>query len=225
MLNLVIIMILSAMAFGTPDISELFDSFLKDTIDNQQLADGSLKTTYFNIPHRSAPGLIEPFIFSTHPTAAQITVFNIRRLRSVSKEVRIQDVSDGEDYDYSVMATALSMDIKITNLVGELSYLVGGSNKGHYLLNGNLRDLVMNVTMQTDGEYRVIPTRHIVPTTLDITVSGDDDERAIVESLASQIVGDLVTNLFHERFLANGDSSKLLEKAVRAYLVGEADYI
>lgn len=107
------------------DISKLFDSLLMDTVENQQLADGSLKTTYFNIPHRSAPGLIEPFIFSSRPTAAQITVFNIRRLRPVRKEVRCEQVWDGKDYDYNVMATAVSIDIKVTNLAGDLTTFVG----------------------------------------------------------------------------------------------------
>lgn len=208
-------------SFHTLDISTLFDSFLTDTVANHQLADGSLKTIYFNIPHRTAPGLIEPFIFSTRPTAAQITVSNIQRLRPVSKEVRHQQVWDGKDYDYNVMATSVSMDIKVTNLVGDLTFSIGNGKRGQYLLNGNLRDLVMNITMQTEGEYIVLPTRDVIPTTLDMSVSGDDQERATVESLAAQIVGDLVTNLFHEslRTSVNGDASRALENAVRASLV------
>lgn len=102
MFKIVIFIALFAMAFASSDISELFDSFLKNSIDSQQLADGSFQTTYFIIPHRSATGLIEPFIFGTRATAEQITVSNIRRLGPVLKEVRRQ--RDGE---CNVMATCI----------------------------------------------------------------------------------------------------------------------
>lgn len=221
MFKIFVFLALFAMAYASSDISQLFDSFLKDTIDNHQLADGSLQTTYFNIPHRSAPRLIEPFYFGTHATSAQIAVSNVRRLRPVEKEVRRQQVWDDEDYDYNVMATAISMDIKVTNLTGDLYNLVGDIKKGEYLLNGNLSNLVMNVTMQLEyEEYLVLTERDVIPTTLDMTVTGDEIELITVESRAAQIVGDLVTSLFSTAFRSAGSAAagKALEKGVHDLL-------
>lgn len=84
----------------------------------------------------------------------------------------------------------------------------------------------MNVTMQIEGEYLVLPTRDVLPTTLDMSVSGDGVERITVTLLAGQIVGDLVTQLFHEKFcaLVNGDVSKALENTVRAYLFDKGNH-
>lgn len=221
MFKRVVFLTLFAIAFASSEVSQLFDSFLKHTVEHQQLVDGSSQTTYFNIPHRSAPGLIEPFLFGTRATAEHITVSNIQRVSPVLKEVRRQHVSDGDDYDYTVMATTVGLDIKVTNLAGDLTTFVGDSNKGRYSLSGNLRNLVMNVTMQTEfEEYLVFAERSIVPTTSDLAVTGDDQERATVESNAAQIIGDLVTTLFSNALSASGDgdAGKALEQVVRADL-------
>ncbi|KAG4068240.1 hypothetical protein HA402_007760 [Bradysia odoriphaga] len=204
----------TAIASTDSDISTLFDTFLKDVVDSGQLADGSYQSTYFNIPHREAPGLIEPFLFGTRADSAQLTLLNVKRLRPVNKEIRRQYVSDGEDFEYSVLATAVTMDIQVRNLAGNLTNFVGNNERGEYWLNGNLQNFVMNVTMET--EYGVTPVRDIVPTIVDMIVSGSDEERTTVESLSAQIVGDLVANSFFKVFrdFANGKAGKALADAV-----------
>lgn len=204
-----------AIASTEPDLTKLFDAFLKDVIDSQQLANGSYQTTYFNIPHRTAPGLIEPFIFGTRADSTQLTVSNVNRLRPVNKETRRQQVSDGDDFDYNVLATAISMDIKVRNLAGNLTDFVLNNDKGEYSLNGDLKNFVMIVTMQT--EYGVTPERDVIPTIVgNFIVSGSVKERTTVESRSAQIVGDLVTTLFHNAFRAfvNGIAGRALLQAV-----------
>lgn len=204
-----------AVASTDPDITELLEALLKDIIDSQQLADGSYQTTYFNIPHRRAPGLIEPFLFSTRANSEQLTVLNVKRLRPVQKEIRSQDVSDGEDFDYNILATAVTMDIEVRNLAGNLTDFVLNNKKGEYLLNGDLKNFIMNVTMLT--ENGVIPETNVIPTLVgNFTVSGSGEERATVESCSAQIVGDLVTSLFYKAFrdFANGSAGRALLQGV-----------
>lgn len=211
---LVALLFTAVVATTDPDIAQLFDAFLTDVVDSQQLADGKYQTTYFNIPHRNAPGLIEPFIFGTHPNSTQLTISNVMRLRPVNKETRRQQVSDGEDFDYNVLATAVTMDIKVNNLAGNLTSFVGNNEKGEYFLNGNVNNFIMNVTMQTRNG--VIPERDAIPTAVNMMVSGSNEERTTVESVAAQIVADLVTTLFYKAFrdAANGNASSALEQAV-----------
>lgn len=205
----------------TPNISEQFDKYLQEIVDSNQLVDGSYQTTYFNIPHRTAPGLIEPFLFASRATTEQLTVSNVKRLRPVEKETRRQQVWDGDDFDYSVLATGISMDVTVSNLHGNLTFFVGNTDKGQYSLNGRLSGLIINVTMSTQfSEYRVVPETDIVPTIVDMSVVGDDIERGTIESRSAQIVGDLVTTLFYNAFRKFGGSSaaKALEESVVAAL-------
>lgn len=79
----------------------------------------------------------------------------------------------------------------------------------------------MNVTMQTENEeFCVLTERNVIPTTLNMSVTGDDQERVIVESLAARLIGDLVATFFCKglRAFENGNTGKALEKAVRVSL-------